>query len=75
MRLNITSLVVGFFSALSLIAFLGADHVNYPNARFELEATDNHVFVLDVHTGKVWQKFVTDGAGQTDQDFAQPKIR
>lgn len=78
MRIHWPSLITGLFAMLSLFAFLGADRPQGGYAvpgRFELEATTNHVFVLDRYTGKVWQKFVTDGSGQSDQDFALPKIK
>lgn len=75
MRMHIPSLLFGTLAAICLATLLAADHTNNEPGRFELEATPNHVFVLDRHTGRVWQKFVTDGAGQSDQDFSLPKIR
>lgn len=75
MRLHLPSLLTGIAATASLIALLAADRPTPLLGRFELEATPSHVFVLDRNTGKVWQKFVTDGAGQTDQDFALPKVR
>ncbi len=78
MRIHWPSLITGVFAALSLAAFLGADRPaagQLEFGRFDLEATSNHVFVLDRHTGKVWEKFLTDGSGQSDQNFSHPKIK
>ena len=75
MRFHLPSLAVGVVASVFLAVLLAADQPQYLGGRFQLEATPNHVFVLDRQTGRVWQKFVTDGAGQSDQDFALPKIR
>ena len=76
MRFHLPSVFLGCIAATALIATLGADHPSFPTyGRFELEATTNRVFVLDRYTGKVWEKFVSDGSGQSDQDFALPKIK
>lgn len=77
MRYHLPSIFFGFISAIALAVLLGANHSqsSVELRRFELEATSNHVFVLDRFTGKVWQKFVTEGSGQSDQDFALPKVK
>jgi hypothetical protein len=75
MRIHAPSLVVGLFATLFLVIFAAAQRPPVTMGRFELEATPNHVFVLDRDTGRVWQKFVTNDTGQSDQDFAQPKLR
>ena len=78
MRIHFPSLAAGLVAAVCFTVFLGADRPAMQTMdlrRFELEATPNHVFVLDRFTGKVWQKFVTDGSGQSDQDFSHPKIK
>ena len=75
MKIHFLSLVTGIAAAVCLTVFMAADRPAFDPARFELEATQNHVFVLDRYSGRVWQKFVSEGSGQTDQDFSQPKIR
>ena len=75
MRFHFPSLATGAFLVLSIVIFAAAQRPATLEPRFELEATPNHVFVLDRDTGRVWQKFVTDDSGQSDQDFALPKIR
>lgn len=74
MRFHFPSVLLGFVSAIGLLAMLGANHpADQGLGRFDLQATANHVFVIDRNTGKVWEKFVTDNSGQSDQDFALPK--
>lgn len=75
MRFHFPSLVFGMMTAALIASLLGADHPFEGFPRFDLEATDNHVFVLDRETGRVWEKFLPTDAGQTDQDFALPKLR
>ena len=75
MRIHLPSLLAGIAAAFALASLLAADRPAVRMGRFELEATPNHVFVLDTDTGRVWQKFVTDNTGQSDQDFALPKLR
>ena len=75
MRIHFPSLATGAFVVLSVVLFAAAQRPVSTESRFELEATSNHVFVLDRFTGKVWQKFVTEGSGQSDQDFALPKVK
>lgn len=78
MRIHWPSLIAGLSAAVCFVVLLGADRPRtgqLDTGRFELEATTNHVFVLDRYTGKVWQRFVTDGSGQSDQDFALPKVK
>lgn len=74
MRIHFPSLVTGFLAMLSLLLFVAAQRPPATEGRFELEATPNHVFVLDRDTGKVWQKFLSTDSGQSDQDFTLPKI-
>lgn len=76
MRFHFPSMLVGLGVAFSLVCFVAAQRAAVGgNGRFGLQATENHVFIIDTDTGRVWQKFVTDGSGQTDQDFSLPKIR
>jgi len=75
MRFHFPSLLVGSLAALAFVSFMAADRPSIPLGRFELEATPNHVFILDRDTGRVWQKYVTVDSGQSDQDFALPKVR
>ncbi len=75
MRIHFPSLATGAFVVLSVVLFAAAQRPVSTESRFELEATPNHVFVLDRDTGRVWQKFVSDDSGQSDQDFALPKLR
>ena len=75
MRIHFPSLACGFLAMLSLVLFAAAERPQVTLGRFELEATQNHVFVLDRDTGKVWQKYVSNDSGQSDQDFALPKVR
>ena len=73
MRFHFSSVLLGFASAVGLLMLLGAGRPVEEFGRFDLEATSNHVFVIDRTTGKVWEKYVTEGGGQSDQDFALPK--
>ncbi len=75
MRIHIPSFATGLLATLSFVFFIAAERPTMTMGRYELEATTSHVFVLDRDTGRVWQKFVTEGSGQTDQDFALPKVR
>jgi len=75
MRIHFPSLATGAFVILSVVLFAAAQRPPTIEPRFELEATTNHVFVLDRDTGRVWQKYVTNDSGQSDQDFALPKVR
>lgn len=74
MRFHVPSVLLGFIAAVGLVFLLGADRPYEPEfGRFDLEATANHVFVIDRTNGKVWEKYVTESNGQSDQDFALPK--
>lgn len=75
MRFHLPSLFIGVIAAISFACFVAADRPTLSSGRFALQATPNHVFILDTDTGKVWQKYVTDNSGQTDQDFSLPKLR
>lgn len=76
MRIHFPSLTIGFLTLLSLVLFVAAQRPDIAApGRFQLEATQNYVFVLDRDTGKVWQKYLSNDAGQIDQDFALPKTR
>ena len=75
MRFHAPSLFVGIVAALAFASFIAADRPSESFGRFELEATPNHVFVLDRDTGRVWQKYITTDSGQSDQNFALPKVR
>ncbi len=75
MRIHAPSLFAGIVAALCLAAFLAADRPTNYERKYQLEATNHHIFVLDRETGRVWQKYVTDNSGHTDQDFAMPKNR
>ena len=75
MKPHFPSLIGGIALAVVFSAITGATYTDIDPARFQLEATTNRVFVLDRYTGRVWEKFVTDGSGQTDQGFSQPKIK
>lgn len=74
MRFHFPSLLTGILAALVFASFIAADRPSVPLGRFDMEATPNHVFVLDRDTGRVWQKHVANDNG-TDQDFALTKIR
>jgi hypothetical protein len=75
MRLHLPSALIGGLFALFMGVLLAADRPAFYLGRFALEATESNVFVLDTETGRVWQKFVSGSSGQTDPDFAQPKVR
>ena len=75
MRIHLPSFVTGLLATLSVVFFIAAQRPSVTLGRYELEATTNHVFVLDRDTGRVWQKFVTENSGHTDQDFSLPKNR
>jgi hypothetical protein len=44
------------------------------SGRFAISMNDNHVFVLDTATGKIWRTFVPSGSGQTSNNFEGPKL-
>ncbi len=75
MRCHLPSLAMGVVAALMLGTLLAADRPPLNWGRFDIEATNHHVFVLDTKTGKVWQKYVPENSGQTDADFSNPKAR
>lgn len=74
MRMHFPSLALGATVAAAVFLLLGAQRPPTTMGRYELEANQNHVFVLDRDTGRVWEKFVADDSGHTDQDFSQPKV-
>lgn len=75
MRCHLPSLALGVVAAILLGTLIAAGRPPLPCGRFAIEATHDHVFVLDTESGKVWQKFIPENAGQTDPDFAHPKPR
>ena len=75
MRVHFPSLSVGVLFSIGLAILLAADHPLNTLGRFDIKATESHVFVLDRETGRVWQKFLTTSSGQSDPDFAQAKKR
>jgi hypothetical protein len=44
-------------------------------ARFQIQATGSHAYVLDTHTGQVWSHTVSSEgiSGDNDSSFSQPK--
>ena len=75
MRCHLPSLAMGVVAAFMLGTLLAANGPSLHWGRFDIEATNHHVFVLDTETGKVWQKYVPENSGQTDPDFSSPKAR
>jgi len=51
------SLLVGALAAVVLACVAGASHLAGPEVgRFRIEANQEHAFVIDTATGRVWQK-------------------
>lgn len=41
--------------------------------RYQVGGTEGQLCIVDTHTGQVWQKYTSRGAGETDSNWKDPK--
>ncbi len=41
--------------------------------RYQIHGVPAHIYVLDVRTGQVWEKFAPSGSGESNGAFNDPK--
>ena len=74
MKIDLKSLAVGMVVGVALAFTLGAVATQGEVGRYQIFGNENHIFVLETTTGRVWEKFVTSSQGETSRDFAGPKV-
>lgn len=74
MKIDLKSLAVGIVVGVALACALGAAAVQGEVGRFQIFGNENHVYILETTTGRVWEKYVTASQGGTSSDFAKPKV-
>jgi len=74
-KVEVRSVLFGVLLGVLLMASFGAvaNPAGAPG-RFVIETNEAHAFVLDTATGQVWEKFTPSSQGQTDNEFARPKL-
>ncbi len=73
---DLKSFLIGVILTAFVVFTLGATKDESPQVgRFRAETNRNHVFVIDIVTGQVWEKCVKSTGGATSENFAEPKLR
>ena len=74
-NINIKSALIGLCIGVVAMLAIGATS-SQPSAvgRYQLGGTASHGLVIDTATGQVWSKYLPQDRGNTDGDFAKPKL-
>lgn len=75
------SVLLGAMAALVLGCGLGAGEFDDLDrradpavSRFQINSNEQHVFVLDTATGRVWEKYLPPNQGSTSSNFKEQKL-
>ena len=72
---DLRSFLIGAVLTVFVFLALGAARNDSPQAgRFQIEANNNYVFVIDTATGQVWEKFAVAKQDTKSQNFMDPKL-
>ena len=74
-KIDIKSVLIGVCVGVLAILAIGASSPQTSVVgRYQLGGTASHGLVIDTVTGKVWSKHLPQNRGNTDADFAEPKL-
>jgi hypothetical protein len=76
MKIDLKSVILGLIAGVLVTATLGAAaKTDGPVGRYQIAGAEEHGFVIDTATGRVWLGHFPRGVGNTDQDFLGPKMK
>ena len=74
-QIDIKSALIGLLAGIATMLAVGASSSAPTVGRYQVGGTASQGFVVDTVTGQVWTKFTPSQSGNSDNDFASPKLR